>query len=129
MIQKNHKQYLITHFHYLDKLFSNAMADLTSPSDGRLFNTHASDARPEQCQVLARYVAELRLLLRRFMEAQQLTDTIPPIKALWAFRVARSYARTAVEELRPEYLRHYGAIDADFSEAMQQLVADLLVPS
>jgi hypothetical protein len=128
MFNENHQQYMISHFHYLDKLFSDAIADLAPPSDGRLFDTHLADARPEQRKILWNHVAQLRLVMQRFMQAQKLRVSTPPIRALWAFHVANSYARTAVSELRPAYLRHYGAVDAGTAEAAERLVADLLVP-
>jgi GTP-binding protein EngB required for normal cell division len=44
---------------------------------------------------------------------------------LWSFRVAVSFAGTAVEELRPAYLRGYGEVDAESAAAVERLVADL----
>jgi GTP-binding protein EngB required for normal cell division len=125
MFQENHQRYLFAQFHSIDKLFSEALAELRPAEDGRLFATHVPDATASQRQVLSDYVAQLRFLLRRFLQVQDFTDKRQPVSALWSFRVAISFAGTAVEELRPKYLRGYGDLDAVTTTAAERLAADL----
>jgi GTP-binding protein EngB required for normal cell division len=60
------------------------------------------------------------------MQVQQLRDDTEPVSALRSFRVAMSFARTSIEELRPRYLRGYGSVEADVADAVERLAADLL---
>lgn len=125
MFHENHQHYLLSQFHSIDKLLSEAVADLRPADDGRLFATHVADAAIDQRQVLSDYVAQLRFLLRRFMQVQNFIDAHRPVSAVSSFRVALSFAGTAVEELRPTYLRGYGEVDAESLAAAERLVADL----
>ncbi len=125
MFHGNHQRYFVSQFKTVDKLLSEALANLRTADDGRLFVTHVADASAEQRQVLSDDVAQLRFLLRRFMQAQNFRDAQSPVSAVWSFRVAASFASTAVEELRPAYLRGYGEVDAESLRAAERLVADL----
>lgn len=125
MFHENHQRYLLSQFRSIDKLLSEAAANLRPGDDGRLFPTHVPDTTSDQRQVLSDYVAQLRFLLRRFLQAQNLTDSHQPVGALWSFRVAVDFVGIAVEEFRPHYLRGYGEVDAESAAAIERLVADL----
>jgi len=125
MFGENQRRYLFSRFQSIDRRFSEALADLQPADDGKLFATHIPDATLSQRQVLSDYVAQLRFLLRRFLRAQSLTDTGTPISVLWRFRVGISFMATAIEELRPDYLRGYGEVDAESAAAIERLVADM----
>jgi GTP-binding protein EngB required for normal cell division len=127
MLHENHQRYVLGQFKAIDKLFSEALADLNIVDDGRLFLTHLPDSTVEQRQVLADYVTQLRFVLRRFMHVEHLSDAQRPVSAVWAFRVAVSFASTAVEELRPSYLRGYGEVQSESAQAAERLVADFKV--
>jgi GTP-binding protein EngB required for normal cell division len=126
MFDENHQRILMSRIQGLDDLLSEAMANLSPTDDGRLFQAHVADATLNQRQILADYVAQLYFLLRRFLRAQGLSGTGEPVSALWAFRVAVSFARTAATELGPHYLRGYGSIDTEATEALERLVAELM---
>lgn len=125
MFRETHERYLLSSFHSIDKLLSEALAELRPADDGRLFATHIPDATAGQRQVLSDYVAQLRFLLRRFLQTQNLSDSRRPVGALWSFRVAINFAGIAVEELRPAYLVGYGNVDAESAVAVERLAADL----
>lgn len=125
MFNTNHQRYLLNQFRSIDKLFAETLTDLQPVDDGRLFVTHVADASVEQRQVLADYVAQLRFVLLRFMQSHELRDSHTAVSSLWSSRVALSFAATAVEELRPRYLRGYGEVDAESAAAIERLVADL----
>jgi GTP-binding protein EngB required for normal cell division len=126
MFHENHERILLSRIHSLDELFSEAMANLLPADDGRLFDAHVPDATLNQRQVLADYVAQIRYQLRRFLLAQGMSDTGKPVSALWAFRIAVTFARTMAIELGPHHLRGYGSVDAEAARALERLVAELM---
>jgi GTP-binding protein EngB required for normal cell division len=127
MFSATHQRYLLSSFRSIDKLLSEALANLRADDDGRLFATHTPDATESQRQVLSDYVAQLRFILRRFLQARAFSDMHRSVGALWSFRVAINFAAITVEELRPSYLRGYGNIDPESEAAIERLASDLKV--
>jgi hypothetical protein len=128
MFNEGQVLHLIAHFRYIDKLLGEASADLTRPTDGRLFELCIYDATSEQRQVLMAQVQELRAIIRSFIQMHSLPDVLPPISSLWAFQVAISYARVGVRELLPSYLSEYGRVEDSAAAAATQLAVDLQKP-
>lgn len=126
MLHEYHRQYLLSRFRHLDGVLSEISAQLQPADDGRLFETHIADAGAGQRQVLEYYFAQIRFTLHRFTQAQAMPATAGPVSALWASRVAVSFARAAVDELRPAHLRGYGDLDAEGAATVEQLIAELL---
>jgi GTP-binding protein EngB required for normal cell division len=121
----NHQRYLFSRFHYLDETLGEAVQALEPTDDGRLFKPLIPDATAAQRKILADYLAQLRFALRNFIEAQQLQEIPQPVSGLWSVRTAVIFAQNAVTELRPAYMRGYGALDADAVAASERLGAEL----
>jgi GTP-binding protein EngB required for normal cell division len=121
-----HRRYLLSHFRHLDQMLGEISLQLRPADDARLFHTVVPDADDDRRRVLDDYVAQMRFILRSFMQVQQLRDDTEPVSALRSFRVAMSFAATSIEELRPRYLRGYGSVEADVADAVERLAADLL---
>jgi hypothetical protein len=101
------------------------LENLQAGDDGRVFDTFLRDATSAQYKILNDYVTELRFLIRRFLATQRLDERPELVSALWSFRVAVNFADIAVEELRPKYLKAYGPLAPEPSDAVERLVADL----
>jgi GTP-binding protein EngB required for normal cell division len=121
----NHQRYLFSRFHYIDETLGEALQALQPTDEGRLFRPLVPDATPAQRKILADYLAQLRFVLRNFIEAQQLQEIPQNVSGLWSVRSAVIFAQNAVTELRPEYLRGYGALDVESTTAAERLVAEL----
>jgi GTP-binding protein EngB required for normal cell division len=121
----NHQRYLFSRFHYLDETLGEAIRALEPTDDGRLFKSVVPDASATQRKILADYLAQLRFALRNFIEAQQLQEIPHSVSGLWSVRTAVIFAQNAVTELRPAYMRGYGALNADAVAASERLVAEL----
>jgi GTP-binding protein EngB required for normal cell division len=121
----NHQRYLFSRFHYIDETLGEAVQALQPTDEGRLFSPLVPDATAAQRKILADYLAQLRFAIRNFIESQQLQETPRSVSGLWSVRTAVIFAQNAVTELRPEYLRGYGALDADSTTAGERLVAEL----
>jgi GTP-binding protein EngB required for normal cell division len=125
MFNESHQRHLITSFRHIEDLLGEAAAKLESPDGGRLFKEYVPDATAAQRKVLADYLSQFRFAVRRFMDAHGLRSQGKTVSAWYAFQTALMFAQIAVEELRPKYLRGYGALDRDDAAAAEQLVAEL----
>lgn len=125
MLSANHGRYLAGRLNSLDESLTEALQSLEPREDGRLHRRLIPDATPAQRQVLKDCLAQLRFVVRRFIDGHQLPDPAPPVSGLKSFQVALTFARIAVEELRPGTLRGYGALDEGDAQAVEQLAAQL----
>ena len=121
----NHQRYLFSRFHYIDETLGDAVQALEPGDDGRLFKPLVPDATPAQRKILADYLTQLRFALRNFIETHELQEIPRSVSGLWSVRNAVIFAQNAVAELRPEYMRGYGALDAESVTASERLVAEL----
>ncbi len=121
----NHQRYLFSRFHYIDETLGEAIQALAPTDEGRIFKPLVPDATPAQRKILADYLTQLRFALRKFIEAQDLKEIPRSVSGLWSVRTAVIFAQNAVAELHPEYMRGYGALDAESVSAGERLVAEL----
>lgn len=80
---------------------------------------YVSDASLTQCQVLADHGAQLRFVLRKFLEGHRLRDSQTSVSSIGSFRIAI----TAVTDLLPAYLR--GCRDVDTNDSSCPIYAGL----
>ena len=113
MFPSAHQRYLLSRLHYIDEMLGEAVRALDPDLGGRLFKGVIPDATPVQRKILADYVSQIRYMLDQFMLAQHIEEGIAPPSGLWSMRTAVIFAQTAVAEMRPSYLRSYGAFDAE----------------
>lgn len=125
-MQKSHRQYLLSQIRHLDELLADLAALLEPPRAGRLFHEVIADLGEAEKQALQPQLAAVRKILQRFLLQQGLNDGAEPVSARHAFRVGIAFARTAVEEMQPRYLRGYGELDARSAAEMEQWVAELM---
>jgi GTP-binding protein EngB required for normal cell division len=125
MFNESHQRHFITSFRHIEELLGDAAAKLEPVEPGRLFNEYVQDASPSQRKILADYLAQFRFAARRFMDAQGLRNQSKAVSALYAFQTAVMFAQISVEELRPKYLRGYGALGPEEGGAAERLVAEL----
>ena len=125
MFPSAHQRYLLSRLHYIDEMLGEAVLALDPGLCGRLFKRVTPDATPVQRKILTDYVSQIRYVLEQFMLAQHIEEGRAPPSGLWSMRTAVIFAQTAVAEMRPSYLRGYGAFDADAAAACERVVAEL----
>jgi GTP-binding protein EngB required for normal cell division len=125
MFPSTHQRYLFSRFHHIDELLGEALRALARESGDALFERVIPDATPAQRKVLADYLDQIRYTIKQFIDAQRLEDCADPVSGLWSLRTALVFAQTAVAEMRPAYLRGYGALDDEAVIACERLVAEL----
>jgi GTP-binding protein EngB required for normal cell division len=125
MLSENHKRYLLNALRHIDRLLTEATAKLRAPNDRRLFPEYVADATPAQQKALHDYLDSMRFVLERIMQRHGLVGPPPSVSLLWAFHTSLTFARIAVEELRPEYMRGYGDLSAEDEEEILRFIAEL----
>jgi len=110
-LNDNHRNTLLAAIRYMDGLLGEALAGLSPGDDGSIFSPTVPDASPVQRKVLADQAARLRRALRAALDACAIPVCPPTIGAFWNFRCFLVSMDIALEDLGPEHLRGYGAID------------------
>jgi len=125
MFNESQASYVVGQLRHLEEMFRQALDGLDESRDNGLFVRAGYDVTPAQRQVLQGYLGQLRFLIQRFMQAQSLCDSSEPVSALWSFQTTLRFAHIAVEEMRPQYLRGYGALDSDTGQASEAFVSEV----
>ena len=126
MFGANQRRYLFNQLRYIDELLSDAARELELAPSGRMFAKVLPDASLVQRRTLRDFLEQLRFVLRRFMDANDLHDERVIPSGLWAFRTALTFARVAAQELRPRYLAGYGPVDPAGADHADRLAAELI---
>lgn len=125
MLTENHYRYLLNAFRHLDTLLSDAADKLIATDSHRLFLPYRQDATAAQQKILRDYLESLRFVLQRFMQRHAMVVPAPTVSTLKVFHTSLTFARIAVEELRPEYLRGYGELESADEAQVLQVIAEL----
>jgi len=126
MFGANQRRYFANQLRYIDEILGDAAEQLDPRPSEHMFQGVVPDATAAQRKTLRDFLAQLRFVLRRFMDAHDLRDERIVPSGLWAFRTAISFARVAAQELRPRYWSGYGPVDPAAAAAANQLAAELI---
>ena len=110
---------------YIDRLLSEALGGLSPINEDALFAPTAPDATAVQRKVIADQVARLRRQLRSALEACAIPVPPPEISALWNLRCMMVSVDIALEDLGPDHLRGYGALDETTATRVVELRAQI----
>lgn len=124
MLNEGQERHVISHLRHAEELLARGLDELDAEPKGAVFSQKIPDATLSQLRVLRDHLAQLRFVIRRFMQAQSLTDRTEPLSGLWSFQTSVSFALISIEELRPEYLRGYGELDSNDATAVEQFVVE-----
>lgn len=124
MLNESQERHVISHLRHTEELLARGLDELDADPKGAVFPQKVPDATLSQLRVLRDHLAQLRFVIRRFVQAQSLTDRTEPISGLWSFQTSISFALISVEELRPQYLRGYGEVDPSDATAVEQFVVE-----
>lgn len=110
---------------YIDKLLSE-VADIlhaaTSPSP---FPRYVVDISPAQTRVLEDYITRFRSQLVRTIAWQNMKPDPPDIPATRSVLTNLSFVDIAIEELKPSYMRGFGAVPEDAVNELNGVVYEL----
>jgi GTP-binding protein EngB required for normal cell division len=100
-------------FKYIDRLLGEALVGMSPANEDAIFASTLPDATPVQRKVIADQAARLRRAIRSALDSCAIPVQPPEISAVWNLRSTLISIDIALDEMGPEHLRGYGALDAD----------------
>lgn len=100
-------------FKYIDRLLGEALGGLSPANENAIFAPTLPDATPVQRKVIADQAARLRRVIRSALDACAIPVSPPDVGALRNLYCALISIDIALDEMGPDHLRGYGAVDAD----------------
>ena len=116
---------LLVSCRYVDQLLSEAEALLNASASKAAFPRYIADISPAQRRTLEDYIARIRAQLARIVAGQGIAAEGQKIPAARAVRAALGAIEIAVEELKPKYMRGYGAVPPAVELELNGIVGEL----
>jgi len=117
-LSDNHRNTLLTGLRCMDRLLADGLAGLTPANDGALFSGVIPDATPTQRHVIADLVEQVRQAMRATLATCEVPVRPPALSALSSLRSALIMVQIVLEEIGPNHLRGYGALDEATAESV-----------
>jgi hypothetical protein len=124
-LNSHHQRRLRATFQYIDNLLSEVDAMVNPRDSGALFPRYALDFAPSQRILLQSGIAQIRGRLVQAMKDNKVAVAPPSISAVQAIRSALNFIDIAVTELRPRYMRGYGAVPPEAAAQLDHTVDQL----
>jgi GTP-binding protein EngB required for normal cell division len=109
-LNENHRRHLLASCQYIDRLLSEIDNVVTAAESESPFARYANDLSPTLRRLLRDYFARLRTDMLRVLERHDSRPAGRLISAVHAIRTALGFVEISIEELKPEYIRGYGAV-------------------
>jgi GTP-binding protein EngB required for normal cell division len=110
---------------YIDKLLSDVEDILRAATSQSPFPRYIADITPAQIRVIEDHIRRLRSQLVRTIAWQQIKPARPDIPATRAMLTNLSFVDIAIEELKPHYMRGFGAVPEDAFSELNGVVHEL----
>ncbi len=110
---------------YIDKLLGDAEDILHGATSQSPFPRYIADIAPAQIRVIEDHIRRLRSQLVRTLAWQQLRPAPPDIPATRAILSSLNFVDIAIEELKPQYMRGFGAVPDDAVSELNGVVHEL----
>jgi GTP-binding protein EngB required for normal cell division len=110
---------------YIDKLLGEIEGVLNTTTSKAAFPRYSTDITPAQRRTIEDYIARVRAQLVRVLEGQGIVPEKPSIPASRAVHVMLGAIDIAAEELKPKYMRGYGAVPESVATELNGIVGEL----
>jgi GTP-binding protein EngB required for normal cell division len=110
---------------YIDKLLGDSEDILHAATSQSPFPRYIADITPAQIRVIEGHIRRLRLQLIRTLAWQQMRPAPPDIPATRAILSNLNFVDIAIEELKPQYMRGFGAVPDDAVSELNGVVHEL----
>ena len=110
---------------HIDGLLSDIEDILNESASKTAFPRYSPDITPEQRRAIEDCIARVRASLIRILEGQGISRDQPPVPASRAVAFTLVSIDVAVEELKPKYMRGYGAVPVAAGRDLNKIVAEL----
>ncbi len=110
---------------YIDKLLGDAEDILHAATSQSPFPRYIADITPAQIRVIEDHIRRLRSQLVRTLAWQQMRPAPPDIPATRAILSNLNFVDIAIEELKPHYMRGFGAVPDDAVSELNGVIHEL----
>ena len=110
---------------YIDKLLADIEGILNTTNSKAAFPRYATDINPAQRRTIEDYIARVRAQLARILEGQGIVPEKPSIPASRAVHVTLGAIDIAAEELKPKYMKGYGAMPETVATELNGIAGEL----
>jgi hypothetical protein len=110
---------------HIDGLLSDIENILNESASKTAFPRYSSDITPAQRRVIEDYIARIRASLVRILDGQGISREQPSIPASRAIAFTLVSIDIAVEELKPKYMRGYGAVTVAAGRDLNKIAGEL----
>ncbi len=124
-LNESQQRRLLVTCQYVDRLLVDIETILTVAASRSPFARYRDDLAPGQRRLLQDYLERIRSELLRVLARHGLEPAGPPVSVTHAVRTTLGFVDIAVEELRPTYMRGYGALPPELVPELDGLVEEL----
>jgi GTP-binding protein EngB required for normal cell division len=124
-LNEHQQRHLLVSCRHIDKLLAEIEGVLTASTSRSPFPRYRSGLLPVQKKVVEDYLHRIRARLVRVLESQGIGLEPPSIDSTFAIRTTLTFADSAIEELRPKYMRGYGDVPAALVPEIEGLVDEV----
>ena len=124
-LNENQGRHFLSSCRYVDRLLSDMEAILASGESGSPFNRFVQDGTPADRRVITDYIARIRREIVKALASEGIHPPAPAVSVSHALRTHLSFIDVAVEELKPGYMRGYGALADAAADRLSGLMAEL----
>lgn len=124
-LNASQQQRLVVTCQYVDRLLGELDGAFAEAQSGSPFARYVDDLVPAERRLVRDYVARLRAQLLRVLDGQGLSPAPRRTGLRWALLTHLAYVDVAIEELKPRYMRGYGAVAPEAAAALDGIVEEL----
>jgi GTP-binding protein EngB required for normal cell division len=124
-LTENHERGLLASVQYAAQLIRQCEEILAASDRPSPLNRYTGGLTPPQRKIVEDYLHRLHQQLLRFLDAAGIAPPAARISAVHALHNAMMFVENALEEMRPGYLRGYGAVSPDAEQLLDGAVSEM----
>jgi GTP-binding protein EngB required for normal cell division len=124
-LNSNHERRLSVTCRYIDKLLADMESTLSVSSSRLAFPQYIPDLTSAQRRVVEDYISRIRAQLIRVLDGQNIERPSADIPVGRSLHSTLTFVDIAVEELKPEYMRGYGAVPPQAAVELNGIAGEL----
>ena len=110
---------------YVNQLLADLEHAFAEAQSSSPFGRYVNDLAPAEQRLVQDYIARIRTQLVRVLAGQNLVPAPHRTGVRWSILTRLAFVDVAVEELKPHYMRGYGAVAPEAAAALNGIVEEL----
>ncbi|HUK37124.1 MAG TPA: dynamin family protein [Vicinamibacterales bacterium] len=124
-LNESQQRKLIITCQHVNRLLADLEHAFVEAQSNSPFGRYVNDLAPAEQRLVQDYIARIRTQLVRVLSGQGLPPTPRQTGVRWSILTHLAYVDVAIEELKPHYMRGYGAVAPEASAALNGIVEEL----